>query len=94
MSSYLLTTLTTKAPEAEDVTAGWIGAVVLIGLVLAVVFLGFSLVKQLRKAQAAEDAGVYGHNDEPRGRSTRTPTPTTASRTPPPDRVRRALSER
>ena len=37
----------------------------LIGLVLAVVFLGFSLVKQLRKAQAAEDAGVYGHNDEP-----------------------------
>ena len=29
------------------------------------VVLGFSLVKQLRKAQAAEDAGVYGSDDEP-----------------------------
>ena len=64
MSPYLLTTLTTQGPESEDVTAGWIGAVVLIGLVLAVVFLGFSLVKQLRKAQAAEDAGLYDHDDK------------------------------
>ena len=32
-------------------------------LILAVVVLAFSLVKQLRKAQAAKDAGVYG--DEP-----------------------------
>ena len=31
-------------------------------LIAAVVFLSFSLVKQLRKAQAAQDAGVY---DEP-----------------------------
>ena len=30
---------------------------------MAVVLLAFSLVKQLRKAQAAKDAGVYG--DEP-----------------------------
>ena len=32
-------------------------------MILAVVVIGFSLVKQLRKAQAAKDAGVYG--DEP-----------------------------
>ena len=32
-------------------------------MILAVVVLGFSLVKQLRKAQAAKDAGLYG--DEP-----------------------------
>ena len=61
MSLHLLTTLATQAPEADDVTAGWIAAVVLVSLLLAVVFLGFSLVKQLKKAQAAEDAGVYGN---------------------------------
>ena len=47
-------------------------------LIAAVVFLGFSLVKQLRKAQAAEDAGVYGHDpDEPDRRTTRRNTRTT-----------------
>ena len=29
-------------------------------LILAVVFLAFSLTKQLRKAREARDAGVYG----------------------------------
>jgi len=51
------------APAAEDVTAGWTALLVFVGLILAVVVLGRSLVKQLRKAQAARDAGVYG--DEP-----------------------------
>ena len=50
-------------PEANDVTAGWIAALVFAFLIVSVVFLGRSLVKQLRKAQAAHDAGVYG--DEP-----------------------------
>ena len=44
-------------------------------LCAAVVFLGFSLVKQLRKAQAAKDAGVYG--DEPVTRDTPADTPST-----------------
>ena len=52
-----------KGPEPEDVKAGWIALAVFLGLAAAVVFLAFSLVKQLRKAQAAKDAGVYG--DEP-----------------------------
>ena len=52
-----------QGPEPEDVKAGWIALVVFLLLCAAVVFLGFSLVKQLRKAQAAKDAGVYG--DEP-----------------------------
>ena len=47
-------------PADEDVTAGWMALLVFVGLILAVVFLGRSLVKQLRKAQAARDAGVYG----------------------------------
>ena len=52
-----------KGPEPEDVKAGWIALAVFVGLAAAVVLLAFSLVKQLRKAQAAKDAGVYG--DEP-----------------------------
>jgi hypothetical protein len=58
-----LTLLADRAPEPEDVTAGWTALVVFLLLIAAVVFLGFSLVKQLRKAQAAKDAGVYG--DDP-----------------------------
>ncbi len=50
-------------PEPEDVKAGWGALVLFLLLIAAVVVLGFSLVKQLRKAQAAKDAGVYG--DEP-----------------------------
>lgn len=55
--------LTLAAPEAEDVVAGGIGAVILLALFAAVVFLVFSFRKQIRKAQAARDAGVFG--DEP-----------------------------
>jgi hypothetical protein len=61
-----LTLLTDKPPEPEDVTAGWTALVVFLLLIAAVVFLGFSLVKQLRKAQAAKDAGVFDEPDEPR----------------------------
>lgn len=63
MSPLLLLPLLVEGPNPEDVKAGPIGFVVILGLILAVVLLGFSLVKQLRKAQAAKDAGVYG--DEP-----------------------------
>jgi len=52
-----------QAPEPEDVKAGGIAFVVFILLALAVALLGWSLFRQLRKAQAAKDAGVYG--DEP-----------------------------
>jgi hypothetical protein len=52
-----------QTPKDEDVKAGWLAFAIFIGLILAVAFLGFSLVKQLRKAQAAKEAGVYG--DEP-----------------------------
>ncbi len=55
--------LADEAPQPEDVKAGWTALVVFLLLALAVVLLGFSLTKQLRKAQAAKDSGVYG--DEP-----------------------------
>jgi hypothetical protein len=53
-----------QAPKDEDVKAGWTALLVFLLLIGAVVFLGFSLVKQLRKAQAAEDAGVYGRDED------------------------------
>ncbi|QZY28537.1 hypothetical protein [Nocardioides coralli] len=62
----LLTTLlpmVEEGPEPEDVRAGWVAFAIFLLLIAAVVLLGFSLVKQLRKAQQAKDAGVYG--DEP-----------------------------
>ena len=62
---HLVTLLADRAPEPEDVTAGWTALVVFLLLAAAVAFLGFSLVKQLRKAQAAKDAGVYGDPEEP-----------------------------
>jgi hypothetical protein len=52
-----------KTPKPEDVKAGWTAFVIFLLLAGAVVVLAFSFVKQLRKAQAAKNAGVYG--DEP-----------------------------
>lgn len=47
-------------PEDEDVVAGGWGAVMFVFLIAATVVLLFSFTRQLRKAQAAKDAGVYG----------------------------------
>lgn len=50
-------------PDPDDVVAGW-GAFGLFGLgILAVALLGWSLVRQLRKVDAAQDAGLYDPTD-------------------------------
>jgi type III secretory pathway component EscV len=59
----LIVLLEDPTPEPTEVKAGPLGFAVWIFMILAVVVIAFSLVKQLRKAQAAKDAGVYG--DEP-----------------------------
>lgn len=63
--------LADEVPDEEDVKAGWLAFAIFIALILAVTFLGFSLVKQLRKAQAAKAAGVYGPVDEDAAPETR-----------------------
>lgn len=67
LSLFLL--LADKAPEAKDVKAGWLAFGVFLLLAVAVALLCWSMVRQLRKAQAAKDAGVFGDDspgeDEP-----------------------------
>ena len=46
-------------PEANDVKAGWLAFGIFLALVAATALLCVSFVRQLRKAQAAKDAGVY-----------------------------------
>ena len=58
-----LSVLMDTTPDPTEVKAGPLGFAVWIFMIIAVVVIGVSLVKQLRKAQAAKDAGVYG--DEP-----------------------------
>ena len=58
--------LVDESPKPEDVKAGWTAFAIFLMLAAAVAFLGFSLVKQLRKAQAAQDAGVYDRANEKR----------------------------
>lgn len=66
-----------KAPAAKDVVAGWTGFTVFLLLILAVALLCWSMVRQLRKAQAAKNAGVYG--DEPVSEATDDEVPTDAA---------------
>jgi hypothetical protein len=62
----LVTSLVDDVPEDEDVKAGWVAFAIFIGLALAVAFLGWSLLKQLRKVDAAEEAGLYDPSDKKR----------------------------
>ena len=59
----IITFLDDPTPSEDQVKAGPLGFAVWMFMIVAVVIIGFSLVKQLRRAQAAKDAGVFG--DEP-----------------------------
>ncbi len=50
-------------PDDNNVVAGWLGFAVLIALIIAVVLILRSFTKQLKKVDAAEEAGVYGQDD-------------------------------
>lgn len=61
----LLVAAEEKAPDDEDVVAGWMGFAVFAFLIVAVALIGWALTRSLRTAERAKDAGVYG--DEPLG---------------------------
>jgi type III secretory pathway component EscV len=73
MLDLLIVLVQDPTPEPTQVKAGPLGFAIWIFMILAVVVIAFSLVKQLRKAQAAKDAGVYG--DEPVHRTDETDAP-------------------
>jgi len=70
-----LSVLMDETPDPTEVKAGPLGFAVWMFMILAVVVIGFSLVKQLRRARAAKDAGVFG--DEPVTRDEPADTPST-----------------
>ena len=49
-----------KAPDPNDVVAGWTGFIVFIAMILAVAVIGYALNRSLKTAQRAKDSGVYG----------------------------------
>ncbi len=53
-----------QAPDPEKVKAGPIALAIFLALCVAVALLCWSFVRQLRKAQRAKDAGVYGDQAE------------------------------
>lgn len=55
----LLIAATDPTPKDNAVVAGPWGALIFVLLVLAVIFLGWSMVRQLRKAQKSADEGKF-----------------------------------
>jgi hypothetical protein len=55
--------LVDKTPNANDVKAGWTAFAVFLGLGVAVVLLGMSLSRHLKKARASADRGVFDDGD-------------------------------
>lgn len=64
MLDLLLIVLEDPTPKPTEVKAGPLGFALWIFMILAVVVLGISLVRHLRKAEANKDAGMFG--DPPR----------------------------
>jgi UPF0716 family protein affecting phage T7 exclusion len=56
----LLLATAQSTPDADKVVAGWLGAVVLLGLAIATALLLWSFTRQLKKAKAAQASGAYG----------------------------------
>ena len=64
---FTLTATPATPPPDNSVVAGPLGFTVFILLIAATAFLCWNFTKQLKKAQKAKDAGLYG--DEPVDRS-------------------------
>ena len=63
----LIFLLVEQGPEPEDVVAGWTAFGIFGLLILAVVILGFSLTKHLKKAASNEADGLFGTPAEKSG---------------------------
>lgn len=59
-----LLVLVDDVPEPEEVKAGWTAFAVFLLLCVAVALLGWSLTRQLRKAERAKESGVLPSTKE------------------------------
>jgi uncharacterized membrane protein YkvI len=73
LNAVVLAVASDPRPEDNNVVAGWVGAVVLVALVIAVVLILRSFTKQLKKVDAAKEKGVYDEkpSDTPPGHQAR-----------------------
>ena len=55
-----------KVPAPEDVKAGWVAFAVFIALAVAIVFLGISMNRHLRKTRDNAALGAFGPIDKER----------------------------
>ena len=62
----LVTVLADPNPKADDVKAGWTAFVVFLLLLAAVALLGWSLSRQLKKAERNKEAGILPSAKEQR----------------------------
>jgi hypothetical protein len=51
-------------PDDNNVVAGWVGFAVLMALIVAVALILRSFTKQLKKVDAAREAGVFGDDEQ------------------------------
>lgn len=65
MLPLLITLATDPVPTDDNVKAGWTAFAVFLLLLAAIVFLGWSFSRQLKKVKKANDEGVYGDSDVP-----------------------------
>ncbi len=65
MLTALLLPLADSVPEDKNVVAGPLGFFVLLGLIIATALLLWNFTKQIKKAKAAEEAGVFGSDEAP-----------------------------
>ena len=62
----LVTVLADANPKADDVKAGWTAFVVFLLLLAAVALLGWSLSRQLKKAERNKEAGILPSSKDQR----------------------------
>jgi hypothetical protein len=63
MTGIVVLAVSDPRPDDNNVVAGWVGFAVLIILIVAVVFILRSFTKQLKKVDAAQEAGLYDDPD-------------------------------
>lgn len=61
MFATLIVRASDKAPEPNDVVAGWTGFALFVGLIVGVVVIAFFLVRSLRRVDRSEELGRYDH---------------------------------